>query len=803
MNAHDVGRGTPPVILVIDDVPDNLKQLTELLENAAYRVMPAQNGPMALRAAEAMQPDLILLDIRMPGMNGFEVCTQLKHNPALKDIPVIFISALGDTNDKVQAFEVGGVDYITKPFNHSEVLARVKTHIDLRQAQNALQRSHDLLEERVLQRTAELESLTATLQEREEKFRTVADFTYDWEYWIAPDGHLLWISPSCERFTGYTPADFMADPDLLNRIIHPDDKSLFDTLQHGPTIDHLKKGGQDFRIIRSDGRIVWLNYYYLEISRADGTPLGRRVSNRDITERKQAENQIKALFNATTDTVILLTVTGVILAINEQGAKQYGCSPQEMIGRRLDEFSAINYAPHLQETMQESASLKCGVDYLEVQNNFHNLIRTFPIFNDAGEPDQFAIFIRDVTKLALSDKALRESLAQAKTLAVKAEAANRAKSEFLANMSHEIRTPLNGIVGMLQILEKTPLNDVQKEYLAATFHSAKRLTRLLSDILDLSKIEAGKLELQEEPFDLISLKQAVTEIFSPTIKEKGLDFNFCIHESTPSRLLGDEVRLRQILFNVVGNAIKFTEQGQVKVDISPVSEEEKNHLVITVKDTGIGIRESFLKTIFEPFVQGESSFARRFQGAGLGLSIVRKLVTLMAGELSIESTEGQGTTVSISLPFKGPSVCSTQVKNKDLASLISFPSPLRILYAEDDEQSLKVGKLIFEKSGHIITAVNDGREALQRLKEQNFDLILMDIQMPVMDGVEATRAIRKSASLGDKAHIPIIALTAHAMTGDREKLIDAGINDYISKPFSLETLFSTIKRVVDNTKRTA
>ena len=379
-----------------------------------------------------------------------------------------------------------------------------------------------------------------------------------------------------------------------------------------------------------------------------------------------------------------------------------------------------------------------------------------------------------------------------------AEAANISKSVFLANMSHEIRTPLNGVLGMLQLLQTTDPTEEQSEYLLGAIKSANRLTRLLADILDISKIEAGKLQIIEAEFLTTCFQESILELLSLTAREKGLAFDFTLDPQMPPKLIGDETRVRQILFNLAGNAIKFTEKGSVRVHASLLSPKNSEHtrVLFSVSDTGIGISDEQINDIFEPFVQAEGSYTRRYQGAGLGLSIVRKLVKMLDGEIAIDNTEGNGTTIYISLPFK--LILSHQEQATTLLpqSLRSNENPLSILLAEDDETSLISGKRMLEKSGYSVVTAKDGQEALELLTELDFDLILMDIQMPVMDGVEATRAIRGAARLGAKTRIPIIAMTAYAMTGDNEKFIAAGMDDYISKPVDMTVLKKIIERVM-------
>jgi len=363
-----------------------------------------------------------------------------------------------------------------------------------------------------------------------------------------------------------------------------------------------------------------------------------------------------------------------------------------------------------------------------------------------------------------------------------AEDASRSKSEFLANMSHEIRTPLNGVLGMLQLLETTRPNAEQREYVETAIRSTDRLTRLLSDILDLSRIESNKLVIQEENFAVADVHQSIRDIFGVPARDKGLRLEVRVDPNIPAHLFGDEARLRQILFNLVGNAIKFTPQGLVEVNFALISRPGDSPCLIrcTVLDTGVGIPGERLKDIFEPFIQVDGSCVRTHQGAGLGLAIVRRLVDLMHGQLSIESTPGEGTTVGVTLPFSAgsaPSRIRVSGAEQDFGGR-------RILLVEDDSVNRMAMERILAKLGCSVLSAGNGREALEILAREKVDLVFMDVQMPVMDGIEASRNIRREMRLD----VPIVAMTAYAMAGDRERFLGCGMDDYVSKPVDVARL---------------
>ena len=375
-----------------------------------------------------------------------------------------------------------------------------------------------------------------------------------------------------------------------------------------------------------------------------------------------------------------------------------------------------------------------------------------------------------------------------------AEAASKAKSVFLANMSHEIRTPLHGILGMLQLLETTPLSHEQQEYLVAAARSTNRLTRLLSDILDISRIEAGKMRCSETEFTLDDLRDSILECFLAVAKGKHLDLQCDIEARLSQKLLGDEVHIRQILFNLVGNAIKFTDAGSVQVTIALLAtgDDPSLHLFCTVADTGIGIADGQITTIFEPFAQIEESFARRFQGAGLGLSIASNLVKLLGGELAVDNSPGAGTTMYVSLPVRR--TCAVAAPLPPARDEAATAGPVRsVLLVDDEPIGLLVGRHVLEQAGCRVSTATDGRQALALLAAGDFDCIFMDVQMPVMDGVAATRAIRHSRELGPKSGIPIIAMTAYAMAGDRERFLAAGMDGYLEKPVQVQALRDALR----------
>ncbi|MFH1915044.1 MAG: response regulator [Pseudomonadota bacterium] len=397
-------------------------------------------------------------------------------------------------------------------------------------------------------------------------------------------------------------------------------------------------------------------------------------------------------------------------------------------------------------------------------------------------------FFTDITER----KRFEDALVVAKEAA---EQANMSKDEFLANISHEVRTPLNGVMGMLQLIRATASGGEQRGYVDMAIQSSRNLLRVLNDVLDFSKIEAGKLDLYEEPFDLAGLMHQCVNLFRFQADEKGLTLEHRIDPSARPCYIGDEGRIRQVLFNLLGNAIKFTATGAITLEVYalPHRESGRERLFFSVADTGSGIPDSKVNYIFDAFTQVDGSLSRKYQGVGLGLPIVKRLVRLMNGSLVVDSELGVGTTVlfnvTVRIPEKG---VRARVKPEAVAAAAN---PLHILLVEDERVNMLMAKKLLESLGHTVICAENGEKCLAILRHERFDVILMDIQMPVMNGMEVTRLIRTAEDFRHVADTPIVALTAHATHRDREAALEAGMNDYVSKPFEKEHLEATLQRV--------
>ncbi|MCG2732904.1 PAS domain S-box protein [Pseudodesulfovibrio aespoeensis] len=513
----------------------------------------------------------------------------------------------------------------------------------------------------------------------------------------------------------------------------------------------------------------------------------------DVTERMQAQEDLRRIFELSKDMISISDNRSArFLRINPAFMSTLGYSEEELLRQP---YTALVHPDDVQMTADIIRDkLMAGDEVVNFENRYRCKSGEYIWLNWVARP--------------MADKGLTYAIArdvtdrkkyEAELIAAKetAESATRAKSQFLANMSHEVRTPLNGILGMLQLMQQTRLDHEQDDYVGNAIQASRRLTRLLSDILDISRIEAEKLIIMAEPFNLHESLNTVRDLFLPVANQSGIDFEFRVSPKIPTTLLGDAIRLQQVISNLVGNALKFTSSGTVTVEATTLSPLKPGscRMLFSIKDTGCGIPDDRLGQLFQPFTQVDDSWNRQYQGAGLGLSITKRLVALMGGTLCIESRVGVGTTVHLSINFgtaQGAEPATHMEKTGPADTAIS----LAVLLAEDDRVSAIAARRHLEKAGCQVTVCDNGGQVLTALRQNEFDVVLMDVHMPVMDGVTATRAIRQGGAGEANKDIPIIALTAFAMSGDRRKLLEAGMDGYVAKPVEATALTGEIIRVV-------
>lgn len=646
------------------------------------------------------------------------------------------------------------------------------------------------------------------LRQSEERFRAAFEQAAVGLVQTTAEGRILGCNRRYEEITGHGSVELagMSYRDLTHPEDLPEDEAALALLFTGrvPALTRQK------RYLRQDGRPVWVEVTSSLVQGQAGRP-GHRISIVvDVTARKEAETALAEtvrtldnLINASPDRVYLMDLSGRILAVNEMAASALGRRPADMIGQGLDDLFSPALAASRLDKVRQAAASDGPIRFVDERaGTFLDNILT-PLRDPDGAARRVAAFSRDITEIVKA----REDLGRAKA---QAEAANRAKSEFLANLSHEIRTPLNGIIGMGHLLGSTALSAEQQEYLDDIQVSATALKGLFDDLLDFARIEAERLELASEPFELAPIIQSIINTIGLEAAHKDLTLAFRIAPDVPVELVGDGGRLRQVLVNLVANAVKFTDRGSVGIAVdcarpcvlpdNPEQGARDYELLFTIRDTGIGIAEADLGRIFQSFTQADGASTRKYGGTGLGLAICRRLVELMGGEIGVESEPGRGSVFSFTARF-APSGPETWPEADGPGPSEAGPAPptprrrsLRVLVADDNAVNRLIAKRLLEKRGHAVTVVEDGRAAVAAVKAGDFDLALMDAVMPGLDGIEAAREIR--ALGGARARIPIIAVTAHVKQGDRERFLAGGMDGYVAKPLDARELEAEIWRVV-------
>lgn len=552
-------------------------------------------------------------------------------------------------------------------------------------------------------------------------------------------------------------------------------------------------------LLSKDGDERYISASTAPITDKNHDTVGVIVVFRDITRIKQAEESLReseelyrGLFENASDVVITYDLEGRITSANKAIETMLGYKSDEVVGSSIFNFVIEDQVEYARDMIQNKIAHTVGGTIYELQlydinKNIFTVEVSSQLIYKGGEPINALAIIRDITLR----KRAEEELQRAKEAA---EAASKAKSEFLANMSHEIRTPLNGIIGMTDLTLLTDLTPEQKENLNIVKSCAESLMNVINDILDFSKIEAGKMVINKVEFDIRSLMEKTIKTHVIRANEKGLKLDYYMSPQIPDFISGDPNRLQQVLNNLIGNAVKFTEVGEVTVKIEELQYSNCTVLLqFSVSDTGIGIEENEMVRLFKSFSQVDSSISRKYGGTGLGLAISKRLVEMMGGSIWVESKKGRGSIFCFTCGF---GVEKSAVEAGEYASNISINRAFKgvnVLLVEDDKiGQLVAGKMISENGGQVSIA-NNGQEALQMLASMKFDVILMDIQLSGMDGMQVTRRIRQGEkTTGD--HIPIIALTAYALQGDRQKFIAAGMDDYVSKPIKMNELIETMNK---------
>ena len=662
-----------------------------------------------------------------------------------------------------------------------------------------LRENVETLERRVDERTVELSSALAALGEAEERYRTLVEELPLAIYIDKPDATntSIYASPRTVDMFGY-PIERFYEADFFNSIVHPDDlERILDSFDIRAATSE-QRFTSEYRVIHADGHTVWVRDENWVVRAPDGTPVSIQGFMIDITEQTLAAAEIrrqKAYFEALVDVSPVAIVTmgpeEHVTAWNPAAARLFGYTPQEAIGRRIDDlvFATVEQQDEGRDVTREADESGRAQRITRRAHKDGSPIDVemvmVPLEVDGSRQGYYVIY-HDITEL---EAARRD-----------ADSANQAKSAFLAAMSHEIRTPMNAVIGMSGLLLDTELRDEQRDYASTIKDSGEALLTIINDILDFSKIEAGRFELELGPLRLTDVVKGVSDVMGPIAAREGLDFRVTVDPGLPPAIEGDAGRLRQILLNLLSNAVKFTESGSVALGVSgePVggADEPRWRLTIDVRDTGLGIPPDRIDRLFESFTQADASIARRFGGTGLGLAISRRLAELMGGSLTATSTgvPGDGSTFRLELlAMAVPDIPSNRAEPESFVPAEpGAASDVRILLAEDNPVNVKLALRLLERMGYGADVAGDGGEAIEALERSDYDLVLMDVQMPGLDGLDATRAIR--ARWPDRP-LRIVAMTASAMEGDREACLAAGMDDYLSKPIRPEELARAVRAV--------
>lgn len=643
------------------------------------------------------------------------------------------------------------------------------------------------------------------LADSERRFEALAKLAPAGIFRASADGGMTYVNPDWLRMTGLGEGGW--EGDAWQRAIHPQDRDRI-VAEWTRAVVGKREFRSEFRWIRPDGSTAWLDAVGRPELGPDGNMQGYIGVALDITERRAAldalaerDAELSLLADNATDAIVRMTLAGECLYASPSATELFELPPEILIGQNLiadfhpdDDVRVRAIFDALAKGATDRALIAFRSASPLERSRYRWMEAHCALLRDPATnlPREIIASLRDVSANKQLEAELRDARERAEQAAV-------AKSAFLANMSHEIRTPMNGVIGFTELLQASDLAPTQRQQVDMIADSGRTMMRLLNDILDISKIEAGQMQIAAEPFDLRHLLRGVVRLMEPSAHTKNLEVRTKISDDTPERIVGDPLRLRQILLNLVGNAIKFTEHGHVAIAISVDPAAVDAGLQIDVSDSGIGIAPERIGAIFDIFAQEDTSTARRFGGSGLGLSITRQLVELMHGSINVHSDRGSGSTFTVRLPLHigeqdGPIAANAPTTTDPSCQHDQVPL---ILVAEDNDINQALMRAMAAQLGYQIVIAANGLEAVRAVEERasqqkSFDVVFMDVQMPIMDGLEATKRLR---DLGFGAErLPIVALTANAYADDIAACREAGMQHHLSKPISVSALNDAFKR---------
>ncbi|MFV7235713.1 response regulator [Flavobacterium sp. ZB4R12] len=677
-------KNSPVKILLVDDLPENLFALEVILSNENYLCVKANSGNEALKILLHQQDfAIILIDVQMPIMDGFETVELIRQIEKLKHVPIIFLTASIDNSIQIfKGYQAGAVDYMIKPLSPEILKAKVAIFVDLHKKNQEL-----------LVQAEQLKRLNTDLRAQKllsEYSLSLIEASHDPLFAISPEGKITDMNNASVKVTGIS-REKLIGTDFFDYFTEP------------------QKAREVYQKVFEKGS----------------------VSDSPLILRHKKGKLIDVLFNGSVYKDDRENVLGVVIVARD-------VTDQKRIATELIEAR---------------------------------------------------VFAELATAIA------EEAKINAESATIIAENAVKAKQQFLSNMSHEIRTPMNAIIGFTKVVLKTDLSTKQKEYLNAIKISGDALIVLINDILDLAKVDAGKMTFEKTPFKMKSSISAMLHLFETKIQEKNLKLVKEYDSKIPDVLVGDPVRLHQIILNLVSNAVKFTAKGKITVSVNLLHEDEDKVVIeFAVTDTGIGISNEKIGTIFENFQQATSETSRLYGGTGLGLAIAKQLIEPQGGSIRVKSTINEGSTFSFTLPFQKTNADAEL--EKELIELETEIKNIKVLVVEDIALNQLLMKTLLDDFGFARDIAENGKIAIEKLKEKDYDVILMDLQMPEMNGFEATEYIRNTMN----STIPIIALTADVTTADLAKCKAVGMDDYLAKPVDERLLYSKIVGILNKSK---
>jgi len=802
-------------VLVVDDNPNSITVLRSMLTLMKLNISFAPSGEIALEIAGKTFPDLILMDIMMPGrIDGFETCRRLKSNQTTQDIPIIFISACNETENYLNGFAVGAVDYITKPFHEEEVLARVHSHLKLKKLIKERELSIASLNKKIELQNQELESnnfelikayskledrvedVTRSILEKEYYLKSITDNVLDGLITINFKGQIETFNPAAERMFGYSSSE----------MIGKNVKMLMPEPYHSEHDEYLQKYAETGK-----SKIIGVGREVVGLRKNGSTfPLDLGVSVmtikdaviyigtlRDITERKHADEEIlrfSRVLNSTSNEIYVFdALTYKFKMVNKAALDNLGYSMEELLQMTpLDikrDMTQENFKILTKPLLEKTKSEIIFTTFHKRKNGSEYPIEIRLQFLEQDLETVFFAVAQDITER----KHAENQLIMAKE---SAEKANRAKSNFLSNMSHEFRTPLNSILGFAQLLlmQQNSMNPNQIENIKNISKSGEHLLELINEILDLTRIEADKVNLSLAPLPVGDLLNDVILLSNPLATKYRVVLEYERNELSNQNIIVDKIRFKQVMLNLISNAIKYNiENGKVLVKLSVAT---PDFLRITVSDTGLGIPKDQKDNIFENFNRLGAD-ASGIEGTGIGLSITKKFVELMAGHLNFESTPGKGSDFHVEFRLSKP-----ESKTDGLAIVSPADSALpeiseqaiKILYIEDNATNMTlVQQALMIKENLILIMATNADTGIELAISQKPDLILMDINLPGMSGIEACRILKQNPLT---FKIPIMAISANAMATDIKETMKAGFEDYIPKPINIPQFIEKIDSIV-------